>query len=83
MFAEIIENQRRGLSPSELEWRFFLRVNFAVTSTKNRRYFFCMNSTNLVLCILGREQNYAPFSSIDEFQGKNHHRNVHTNKYHI
>jgi len=45
--------------------------------------FFCMNIKNLVLYILGREQKYATFSSIDEFQGKKHQRNVHNNRYHI
>jgi hypothetical protein len=42
-----------------------------------------MHSNNLVLYILGREQNYVIFSSIDEFQGKKHQRDVHNKKYHI
>jgi hypothetical protein len=50
---------------------------------QNREVFLCIHNNNLPLYILGSEQKYATFSSIDEFQGKRHHRDVHNNDYHI
>jgi hypothetical protein len=43
----------------------------------------CIHSNNLLLYISGSEQKYATFSSIDKFQEKRYHRDVHNNKYHM
>ncbi len=42
-----------------------------------------MYSNDLILDIVGSEQEYATFSFIDEFQGQKHQKDVHNNIYHI
>jgi hypothetical protein len=42
-----------------------------------------MYSNDLILDIVGSEQEYATFSFIDEFQWQKHQKDVHNNRYHI